>query len=66
MIIWFFAFSEKGTRKKKCKSPVGSDASAAGGRRSELSEWQRSIADAVASATRKISGTATGSDTTIS
>ena len=42
------------------KCPVGSESSAASGRRSEMSEWQRSIADEVASATRKISGTATG------
>jgi len=38
-----------------------SDPSAASGRYSEVSEWLRSIADEVASATRKISGTATGS-----
>ena len=38
----------------------GSDASAAGGGTSELSEWQRSIADEGFSKPRKISGTATG------
>ena len=36
----------------------GSDGSAAGGRASDLSDWQRSIADAVDLSTRKISGTA--------
>ena len=41
---------------------MGSDGSAAGGGSSDLSEWQRSIADEVASATRKISGTATGAN----
>ena len=38
----------------------GSDGSAAGGGRSDLSEWQRSIADEAALTARKISGTATG------
>ena len=40
--------------------PRGNDASAASGRESELSEWQRSIADEGFSKPRKISGTATG------
>ena len=40
---------------------LGSVPSAACGRYSEVSEWQRSIADEVALATRKISGAATGS-----
>jgi len=39
---------------------VGSEGSAAGGGRSDPSEWPRSIADADALAARKISGTATG------
>jgi hypothetical protein len=39
---------------------MGSDASAACGRRSEQSEWQRSIADDGFFKPRKISGTATG------
>ena len=46
-------------------SSRGSDASAAGGRYSELSEWLRSIADDGAPAPRKISGTATGSPPSI-
>ena len=47
-----------------CKRDVltrkGSNTSAADGRKSELSEWQRSIADEGLSKPRKISGTATG------
>ena len=39
---------------------AGGDTSAAGGRKSELSEWQRSIADEGFSKPRKRSGTATG------
>ena len=39
---------------------AGSDASAASGRASELSEWQRSTADEGFSKPRKMSGTATG------
>ena len=40
---------------------LGSEATAAGGGSREPSEWQWSIADEVAFATRKRSGTATGS-----
>ena len=40
----------------------GSDGSAAGGRYSDLSEWQRSVCDADASAARRAPGTATGID----
>ena len=39
---------------------AGSDTSADGGRKSELSEWQRSIADEGFLKPRKISGTTTG------
>ena len=39
---------------------MGSEGSAAGGRYSDPSEWQRSIADEAALTARKISGTATG------
>ena len=38
----------------------GSDGSAAGGRRSDLSEWQRSTDEDVALSTTNMSGTATG------
>ena len=39
---------------------LGSDGSAAGGRRSDLSEWQRSTDDDGISMPRRMSGTATG------
>ena len=48
------------TRNEPKKAAYGSDASAAGGRESEQSEWLRSIADEGYSMPRKISGTATG------
>ena len=48
------------TRNEPKKAAYGSDASAAGGRESEQSEWQRPIADDGFSKPRKISGTATG------
>ena len=47
-------------RQKQSYRPWGSDGSAAGGGRSDLSEWPRSTADAAALAARKMSGTATG------
>ena len=53
----FFIFKEITYRR-------GSDGSAAGGGRSDLSEWQRSIADEGFSKPRKISGTATGQSPT--
>ena len=43
-----------------CGAKMGSDGSAAGGRRRDQSEWQRSAADEAALAARKMPGTATG------
>ena len=40
---------------------LGSEVTAAGGGKSELSEWQRSADDDAAPSTRKMPGTATGS-----
>ena len=57
---FFFAISEERTRKTKCNCPVGSDASAAGGRKSELSEWQRSKNSRISVSPMNFSGTATG------
>ena len=45
---------------------AGSDGSAAGGGYSDLSEWQRSAADAAAVSARKMPGTATGKEGFIS
>jgi hypothetical protein len=38
----------------------GSEGSAAGGRRSDPSEWQRSVCNAAAPSARRTTGTATG------
>jgi hypothetical protein len=54
---YFLVAAQESIQRKRHR---GSDASAAGGRRSEQSEWQRSIADEGFSKPRKISGTATG------
>ena len=45
---------------------TGSDGSVAGGEESDLSEWQRSAADAAAVSARKMPGTATGKEGFIS
>ena len=51
----------KNTRYRTMKRyRAGSDGSAAGGRRSDLSEWQRSTDDDGISMPRRMSGTATG------
>ena len=54
---YFLVTAQESNQRRRHR---GSDASAAGGRRSEQSEWQRSIADEGFSKQRKISGTATG------
>ena len=46
--------------REGANATVGSDGSAAGGGGSDLSEWQRSAADAAAVSARKMPGTATG------
>ena len=53
----FLVSAQESNQRKRHR---GSDASAAGGRGSEQSEWQRSIADEGFLKPRKISGTATG------
>jgi len=55
-----FLLSEGRSRTIKCDCPVGSDASAAGGRKSELSEWQRSKNSRISVCPMNLSGTATG------
>ena len=48
-----------GRARTACESP-GSEGSAAGGGRSDPSEWQRSVCNAAASSARRTPGTATG------
>jgi len=48
------------TQGQKCKSSPGSEGSAAGGRYSDPSEWQRSVCNAAAPSARRTPGTATG------
>ena len=60
MWVWGVTFLCPHKKVTKESGTGGSDASTAGGRGSEQSEWQRSIADEGFSKPRKISGTATG------
>ena len=56
-----FLFLRRESNPSKSNSPVGSDASAASGGKSELSEWQRSADEEGVLSPTKMPGTATGS-----
>ena len=51
---------KRDSNPSKCRCPVGSEGNAAGGGRSDPSEWQRSAAEEGASSPTKIPGTAAG------